>query len=111
MDKNRIKFEYDGVKYVLQYTLDSAATIEEEMGFKITQVQDLMVSSVIKLFRGAFIANHPNVSQDLIDEIYTMFADKKGLFQALAEMYVGAINAIFEEPKDDGKNVKWERVK
>ena len=111
MDKNKIKYEYDGVKYTLQYTRASVEFIEDELGFDINSAKGKVVSSALKLFRGAFIANHPRVNQDLIDEMYDLFEDKQGLFKNLLDMYVETYNALFEEPKDDGKNIKWERAK
>ena len=105
---NKIRYEYNGVNYVLQYTRASTALMETALDFKVTKMEDMVVSSVQKLFHGAFIANHSEVSEELIDEMYGLFSDKKGLFVALSKMYAEVINSLYDEPEQGQKNITWE---
>lgn len=104
-----ITFEHKGTNYTLEYTRDSVKQLERA-GFSYSQVEDKPYSSLMTLFKGAFIAHHPRTSQAVIDEIWDGLADKEGIFEALADLYNEPIEAMMAEP-DEGKKIEWKVTK
>lgn len=104
---NKIRFTYDGIDYVLEYTRRSISTMEER-GFVITDVNKKPMSSLPKMFAGAFLANHRHTKQETIDTIYSKMKDKESLFEKLTSMYTEAIEALMDEPEDNEGNIQWE---
>jgi hypothetical protein len=101
-----LSFEYDGKEYVLQYTRKTIEAMERQ-GFVVTEIADKPMTCLPTLFRGAFLANHRYVKQDVIDDIFAHMSDKGELLNKLAEMYNEPIEALMGEPEDAGKNIKW----
>ena len=100
-----IVFEHKGTQYTLEYSRDSIKQLERA-GFSIDEASSKPISSLMTLFKGAFIAHHPRTSQAVIDEIWENLADKDGLFDALASLYNEPIEALMKEP-DEGKKIAW----
>ncbi len=101
----KIKFDYNGNTYNLTYTRRTIEKMEDE-GFDITAAQTKPMSTLPKLFKGAFYANHPNIEDNVIDEIYGLMKDKQGLIQVLAGMYNDTLKTLLDEPTDE-KNILW----
>lgn len=104
---SKIKFKFKGKKYILEYTRHSICEMERR-GFDVTAIPEKTFTLLPDMFAGAFLANHPEVSQDVVDEIYTQFDSKGELLNALAEMYSLAIEDYINELKKVRHGVKWE---
>ena len=98
----RIKFEYEGQQYTLEYTRDSVCKMEDR-GFDPESYNTKRISFVRELFAGAFIAHHSNLPMKKIDEIYDSLEGKDELLAKLAEMYAEPVNTLVVSG-----NVKWE---
>lgn len=68
-NKMRIEFVYGGKPYKLEYTAASLKKMERS-GVKFSKLDDMVFSAPEILFRGAFLANHPNESNATIHEIF-----------------------------------------
>ncbi len=101
-----IVFEHKGTNYTLEFTRDAVKQMERS-GFSIENASSQPVSSLLILFKGAFIAHHPRTSQAVIDEIWENLGDKDGLFEALANLYNEPIEALMKEPDDSSKKIAW----
>lgn len=100
----QINFEYRGKQYCLEYTRASVKYMEQ-MGFNPNDVGDKMMTRLPQLFRGAFIAHHPDVKNKVVDTIYDTMDDKVGLYKCLFEMFSDPYNEMLESPKGDKGNV------
>lgn len=103
----KIRFTYEGIDYVLEYTRRSIATMEER-GFVISDVNKKPMSNLPKMFSGAFLANHKHTKQGTIDAIYDKMPNKESLFEKLTIMYTEAIEALMDEPEETEGNIQWE---
>lgn len=101
-----ISFEYEGNKYVLEYTRASVMTMERQ-GFNIKDIEDKPISTLPSLFQGAFIAHHPGTKKTTIDAIYSKLANKMDLVLKLAEMYNEPIEALIDDPEDKEGKLEW----
>lgn len=104
----QLNFEYKGTAYCLEYTRASVKFMEQNMGFNPNDVQDKLMTRLPQLFRGAFIAHHPDTKYKVMDAIYDTMDDKMGLFKCLMEMYNDPYTQMLESPKGEEGNVtKW----
>jgi hypothetical protein len=104
----QISFEYKGKQYTLEYTRASVRYMEQTMGFNPNDVQDKLMTRLPQLFRGAFMAHHPDVKNKVIDAIYDTMDDKMGLFRCLFQMYNDPYNEMLQSPQGDkGNAVTW----
>ena len=112
MNNTKIKLNYDGVDYVLEYN-KAAIKVIEKNGFDINSFLEKPMSNIDLAFQGAFIKNHPKVSLTTIDEIFQHCPNKQDLVGSLYTMISECYEALFnvEEGKDDSKNITWETVK
>jgi hypothetical protein len=104
----QITFEYNDKKYALEFTRASVERLERQ-GFSLDELDAKPATMMPLLFTGAFYANHSNAKRGVVDEIYNSLPNKSDLFTALGRMYGDALNTLFEEPEEDGKNVNWEK--
>lgn len=103
----QIKFSFKGNEYVLEYTRKSVE-IMEKGGFVASEIDDKPMSTLPKLFAGAFLANHRYLKQDVIDDIYAHMVNKGELIGKLAEMYNEPIQALVDEPDENAEgNLDW----
>jgi len=100
-----IVFEHKGTQYTLEYTRDAIKQMERG-GFSLDKAGETPITSLLALFKGAFIAHHPRTSQSTIDEIWDSLGNKDGLFEALANLYNEPLEALMKEP-DEGKKIAW----
>ena len=102
----KITFTNDKVKYTLEFTRAAVKQMEAE-GFNISDASTKMVSTIPALFAGAFIANHPDITQEEIDKIYEAMPEKTALIEKLAIMYSDVINTLLSEPEEGSKKIEW----
>lgn len=102
----QLHFNYEGKEYCLEYTRKSVASMERK-GFVASDIESKPVTVLPALFAGAFLANHPFVKQEVIDEIYAKLTNKSELISKLAEMYNEPIMALIDEPEESAGNVDW----
>lgn len=102
----QLKFTFEGKEYVLEYTRRTVMRMEKN-GFVAADVESKPMTTLPALFRGAFLAHHPFVKEDVIDKIYDKMTNKEALIGKLAEMYAEPITALVEEPEEKEGNVEW----
>lgn len=102
-----LTIRYDGESYTLEYTRESVETMERQ-GFRAKDITEKPMNSLPKLFAGAFLAHHRRIKQVKIDEIFDSLQDKMGLIEKLGEMYSEPLEALFDDPADNGKNASWD---
>lgn len=100
-----LNFEYKGTQYTLEYTRDAIKQMERN-GFSLDNAASQPITSLLVLFKGAFLAHHPRTSQNTIDEIWENLGNKDGLFEALISLYNEPLEALMKEP-DEGKKIVW----
>lgn len=102
----KISFTDDKIRYTLEFTRDSVKQMEKN-GFSINDVSSQIVTSYTELFKGAFLANHPDIEEAKIDSIFAAMPDKPKLFEKLVTMYVDVISTLTAEPEDSSKKIVW----
>lgn len=103
----KIRIKYKGKEYNLGFSSSSIQEMERR-GFNICEIPQKFFTILPDLFTGSFIKNHPTVSQEVIDEIYTRIDDKSELLTALADMYTIAIEEYIAELKKCN-GLKWKK--
>lgn len=103
-----------GETFTLEYTV-SSLEIMEGWGFRMEDIDSVITTRTMQLWRGAFIANHPTLGRKRVEELLLKMKNKKGLLEALSKMYVEIVMAISgadeeeaNEKEADEKNVEWE---
>ena len=102
----QLKFTYKDKEYTLEYTRRTVERMESE-GFVASDVKDKPMTTLPALFKGAFLAHHPFVKNELVDEIYGKMTNKQELIGKLAEMYNEPISALVDEPEENEGNLNW----
>lgn len=95
MGKN-ITFDYNDKKYTLEFNRRSIEKMEQS-GFDIESATSKPMSTIPKLFEGAFLMHHPYVKEETVDDMFNLFTDKQGLFTALVEMYAEPLESLVED--------------
>ena len=105
----QLNFEYKSKEYTLEYTRESVKQMERE-GFVASDIVNKPMSTLPKLFAGAFKAHHRfDVKQKDIDEIFDVFGNKQALIEKLAEMYAEPMEALLDNDNiDKGNVIAWE---
>lgn len=122
-EKTKIEFDFDGEHYKLEYTARSLKRLERN-GVKISKLDDMVFSAPEILFRGAFYANHPNVTDRTVTKIYNALKrsseneeveyDEDGnevdaLTNCLAEMLKEAVDEL--TGRGEQGNISWKITK
>ena len=102
----QLKLTYKDKEYTLEYTRRSVERMERN-GFNATEMRDKPMTTLPALFAGAFIANHPWVKQELINEIYSKMTNRQELIGKLSEMYNEPIEALLDDPEENEGNLNW----
>ena len=102
----QLRFEYSGKEYTLEYTRKSVEQMERQ-GFIASEINEKPMSTLPKLFAGAFIANHPYVPKTTIDNIFAKMTNRMELVGKLSEMYNEPIMALVDEPEESEGNLNW----
>ena len=105
----QINLNYNGKDYCLEYTRDTVKQMERE-GFVSSDIVTKPMSTLPKLFAGAFKAHHRfDTKQKQIDEIFELFKSKQALVEKLAEMYAEPMEALMNDDNiDEGNAIAWE---
>ena len=105
----QIKFEYKDKEYTLEYTRETIKQMERE-GFVAGDILTKPMSTLPKLFAGAFKAHHKfDIKQKSIDEIFDLFTNKQALVEKLAEMYAEPMETLMDnESVDEGNAIAWD---
>lgn len=101
----QITFSYNGKQYTLEFTREIVRNMQRR-GFLLDEIDTKPAVVIPDLFAGAFLKNHPTVRREKIDEIYTNMRDKRGLLEALIELYNEPQNALMDDEEDSG-NCEW----
>ena len=104
-----ITFEYEDEVYTLEFSRRTVGMMENA-GFKLEDLVDKQVTRLPQLFAGAFLMHHPRMKEEKINKIYKDMGDKDQLFTELIDLYRVPIEAMYDEPEDDSKKVKWKKV-
>ena len=104
-----LNFEYKNKEYTLEYTRETIKQMERE-GFIAENVINKPMTTLPKLFAGAFKAHHKfDAKQKLIDEMFDLFTNKGALLEKLVEMYREPLEALMDDENiDEGNAIKWE---
>lgn len=107
----KIEFSYKGKEYTLEYNR-MAIKFMESQGFNANKFDEQPMTMVDLAFTGAFIKNHQRISQQEIEEIYTLFKNKQELNATLVKMIRETYETLFDnnEDEDDSKNIEWKIV-
>lgn len=108
-EKRRIKFDYNGKSYTLEFTADSLKRMQAN-GFNFGDIASQVVTVGEDLFAGAFIANHQSVPHRKRVEIYHELSEESAEGDKITETLVAMVNEAFEEINQHKGNVKWEVV-
>mgnify|MGYP002521087765 CR=1 FL=1 len=109
--KRSISFEWNGTEYTLEYNRAAAELLEKKHGINVMRMVsggEVRVTDLPDMFRAALMMHHPNMKRETADALYSLLADKDGLYVALAEMLAATVGDIFEEP-EEGKAICWTR--
>ncbi len=101
-----INFTIDGKDYTLEFTRQTVVTTEG-MGFSLAKIYDQPIGMLMILWKGAFLVHHDTLT---IGEVEALFdkVKKEGLRDALIDLYRAPIESLFEEDKENSKNVvEW----
>lgn len=102
----QLKFTYQDKDYCLEFTRKSVEMMEKS-GFIASDINDKPMTVLPALFKGAFLANHRFVKENVIDEIFSKMTNKGELIGKLSEMYNEPILALVDEPEESEGNVDW----
>ena len=104
-----LNFEYKGKEYTLEYTRETIKQMERE-GFVAEDVASKPMTTLPRLFAGAFKAHHKfDAKQKIIDEMFEHFTNKGALLEKLAEMYHEPFEALLDDENiDEGNAIAWE---
>ena len=97
-----ITLKHEGKEYTLTFTRDSVKRLERD-GFRLDDIDTLPVNRISQFVKGAFFANHPDISDELCDEIYLGIGKKRDFLFALAKMYNATVEPFF----DNKGNANW----
>lgn len=104
----QIVFTHNKKEYTLEYTRETVKQMERE-GFVGADILSKPMSTLPKLFSGAFKANHRyDVKQKQIDEMFDLFTNKAALVEKLAEMYAEPMETLMDDTVDSGNAITWE---
>ena len=105
----QINFEYNKKEYTLEYTRETIKQMERE-GFVAGDILTKPMSTLPKLFAGAFKAHHRfDTKQKMIDEIFELFTNKQALIEKLAEMYAEPMETLMDnESIAEGNAIVWD---
>lgn len=106
----KINLTYKGVSYVLEYNRAIVKQLENA-GLDIDDFMSKPMNNIQLAFTGAFMKNHRNISQTIIDEIFGSCPDKPALVENLTKMIRETYDALLDEPEESNEgNTSWEVV-
>lgn len=104
----QINLNYKGKDYCLEYTRETVKQMERE-GFVANEVITKPMSTLPKLFSGAFKAHHRfDAKQKVIEEIFDALSNKGALLEKLTEMYNEPMEALLDDCGDEKNAATWD---
>lgn len=109
MNNKKIKLNYKGKEYILEYNRKTVSDLEN-MGFIASEFANKPATMLPLAFKGAFLKNHKFLKQEVIEEIFGHITDRQGLIAQLSEMIVECYQSLMgDEVKEDAEgNASWE---
>lgn len=101
-----LTFNFEGKEFTLEYTRNSVATMERQ-GFNLNDIESKPMTTLPKLFAGAFLAHHSGIKQEKINNIFDHITNKAELTVKLAEMYNDPIATLVDDPEEKEGNISW----
>lgn len=102
----QLTFTYQDKDYCLEFTRKSVETMERN-GFVASDMLEKPMTVLPALFKGAFLANHRFVKDEVVDAIFSKMTNKGELINKLSEMYNEPIKALVDEPDESEGNLDW----
>lgn len=103
----KIEFTYKGKDYVLEYNRN-AIRLMESQGFNADKFTEQPITMVELAFEGAFVKNHAKTTRAEVEEIYSLFKNKRELINQLIVMIQETYSTLFDDnEEDDSKNIDW----
>jgi len=107
---DQIKITTDeGKDWTLAFNNRSVRRMSEN-GFKIEDVWERPIIGIPALFHGAFYVHHKGITPEMTDQIWKTIKGKEALVGQLVKMYQKPVEAVLDEPEENGKNATWEVV-
>lgn len=103
----QIKFNYDGMEYILEYSRATAQQVEKA-GFSLEQLQAQPNIQIPLLIQGAFLCHHRRIKEDVLNSIIKRLGGKEDLVAKIVEMYADTTQTLFDDPEENEGNLKWE---
>ena len=91
----------------MQYTRNTVKAMEAG-GFNPNDIAEKPALRLEQLWAGAFLANHRNVSNTVVEKLYDQMKNKSKLLETLRAMIAETYDSLIpdEEGEDEG-NVEW----
>ena len=105
---SKIKLNYDGKEYELEFSRQSVKTMESR-GFVLDEISSKPMTMIPMLYEGAFIKNCTGIKRAVMDKIYDEIADKTAFIQALAELYGETLSSLTDG--NEKGNATWAMTK
>lgn len=109
MANKKIKLNFKGTEYVLEYTRETIKQLET-LGFSINEYEKKPMTMMDLAFRGAFLANHKYLKSKEINEIFQQIPNKQDVTTAIVEMISECYESLIENKEAEEGNVNWEIV-
>ena len=104
----KINLTWNGEKYTLEYNRATVRLLEQS-GFVLDEFLKKPMTNIELVFAGAFLKNHKNLSQNIIDDIFEKLPKKTELMVTLQKMIQETYDSLLEEPNEgDEGNAIWE---
>ena len=104
----KINLTYNGQKYELEYNR-MAIRLLEQNGFEFEDFMKKPMTNIQLAFTGAFVKNHKNTPQTIIDKIYKSCNNKAELIATLQRMIQETYDSLLaDDDVGDEGNTTWE---
>jgi len=105
--ENKIYFTYKDVPYTLEYDRNTIVLLEQS-GLEISEFLKKPLSNTELIFKGAFLKNHRNIKEDLVNEIYDNINDRSKLISKLISMIDNCYSTLLDDNSKKEGNIKWD---
>ena len=99
-----LNFTIDGKTYTLAFTRETVIATENA-GFRINEILDKPIASLMLLWRGALLEHHATLTSAEIDALFNKIK-KKNLLDALLDLYNAPVESLFDE-ENEKNAVEW----
>lgn len=102
-----IELTYEDKTYILEFDRASVKKLEQS-GFDLNSITTQPVTMLPKLYKGAFLKHHPDISEEKAVEIISNIGNKEDFIQALTELYIEPLNTLMSNT--DKGNASWKKT-